>query len=46
MVVLSAKQSEEIASMPDHIIDNMRPNGRVRVSDSARVIMVLKRYRH
>jgi hypothetical protein len=28
--VLNAKQSEEVGSMPDHIVDNMRPNGRVR----------------
>lgn len=30
MVVLNAKQSEEVGSLPDHIVDNMRPNGRVR----------------
>lgn len=32
MVVLNSKQSSEIGSLPDHIIDNMRPNGRVRFS--------------
>lgn len=29
MVVLNAKQTAEVGSLPDHIIDNMRPNGRV-----------------
>lgn len=29
MVVLNAQQTVEVGSMPDHIVDNMRPNGRV-----------------
>ncbi|KAI0862108.1 cytochrome P450 [Xylaria cubensis] len=28
MVVLNSQQSSEVGSMPDHIVDNMRPNGR------------------